>query len=437
MDFLNFLNNLGRSTLNEEFEQLFSEGVEDSHIFKAIFLQGPNLSGKDFILDKLLNFKSLTEISTIKVFDYLFGKNKLDFSNSDETPPAKSETELREKLSLIGRNGIIINGTADIFEKIDMIKQSLESLGYDTLMIMVNIDDETAKQRNVERGKTGGRVIPEPIRKEKWDTVQNTRAQFASIFQQNYIEFDNSVDLRNADSNTAIQKNQEIQQLLETVQEFLEAEPSSDLAKQWIENQHLGMGIQKESLNEAVTVSFTADTTDELNDLFDNIFGKKAKDQSVDSILSGLDAKTLLNLGKKTVVPENSTVEHTFNNSDLVTENRTKLTLKDVQKRQESILLEGHYGLGLSVKGSDSGLSMGASGESPFRGDGDPFNLEYKDKMNGNPGIRKKKLKRINLESINADGDAISNSTAEPIQDNKKKKGITISTWKANRSIAS
>ena len=207
-----------------------------------------------------------------------------------------------------------------------MIKQSLESLGYDTLMIMVNIDDEAAKQRNVERGKTGGRVIPEPIRKEKWDTVQNTRAQFASIFQQNYIEFDNSVDLRNADSNTAIQKNQEIQQLLETVQEFLEAEPSSDLAKQWIENQHLGMGIQKESLNEAVTVSFTADTTDELNDLFDNIFGKKAKDQSVDSILSGLDAKTLLNLGKKTVVPENSTVEHTFNNSDLVTENRTKLT---------------------------------------------------------------------------------------------------------------
>ena len=142
-------------------------------------------------------------------------------------------------------------------------------------------------------------------------------------------------------------------------------------------------------------------------------------------------------MGKKTVVPENSTVEHTFNNSDLVTENRTKLTLKDVQKRQESILLEGHYGLGLSVKGSDSGLSMSASGESPFRGDGDPFNLEYKDKMNGNPGIRKKKLKRINLESINADGDAISNSTAEPIQDNKKKKGITISTWKANRSIAS
>lgn len=277
MDFLNFLNNLGRSTLNEEFEQLFSEGVEDSHIFKAIFLQGPNLSGKDFILDKLLNFKSLTEISTIKVFDYLFGKNKLDFSNSDETPPAKSETELREKLSLIGRNGIIINGTADIFEKIDMIKQSLESLGYDTLMIMVNIDDETAKQRNVERGKTGGRVIPEPIRKEKWDTVQNTRAQFASIFQQNYIEFDNSVDLRNADSNTAIQKNQEIQQLLETVQEFLEAEPSSDLAKQWIENQHLGMGIQKESLNEAVTVSFTADTTDELNDLFDNLSVRKQK----------------------------------------------------------------------------------------------------------------------------------------------------------------
>jgi hypothetical protein len=390
MDILNFINTLGRSTLNEEFEQLFSEGVEDSHIFKAIFLQGPNLSGKDFILDKLLDIKSLTEINTIKTFDYLLGKNKLDFSDPEQNANAKNETELREKFALLGRNAVIINGTADIVEKIVLIKQTLEALGYDTMMIMVNIDDETAKQRNVERGKTGGRVIPEPVRKEKWDLIQNARAQYAQLFQQNYIEFDNSVDLRNADPQTAIQKNQEIQQLLETVQEFLEAEPISDLAKQWIENEQLAnqntpttqdtQPIQKESINT-------------IDSLFNVLFN------------DSLSENTIVNNLKP------------------------KLYLSDVRLRQQKLIESSS--MGLSIKGTDSGLSMSSSGESIARDTG-----EIVSKFSGKAKSKSGRNSILTKEAIGADGESISNSISEPIEDNKKKKGISISTWKSNKSIA-
>jgi hypothetical protein len=95
-------------------------------------------------------------------------------------------------MALQGRNGLIINGTgADPKEYIE-IKRRLDKLGYDTSMIMVNTDDEVSRARNVERGKNGGRTVPESIRKQKWEAVQAARAEFGKIFRNSYIEFDNS-----------------------------------------------------------------------------------------------------------------------------------------------------------------------------------------------------------------------------------------------------
>ncbi len=64
---------------------------------------------------------------------------------------AKSMTELRQRLALQGRNGLVINGTGDDFDKIKRIKEKLEALGYETSMMMVNTADEVSKTRNIER----------------------------------------------------------------------------------------------------------------------------------------------------------------------------------------------------------------------------------------------------------------------------------------------
>jgi hypothetical protein len=101
-------------------------------------------------------------------------------------------------------------------------------------MIVVNTADEISKQRNIERGQRGGRTVPENIRKEKWDNVQAGRVEFAKMFGANYMEFDNSEDLRTAAPEVVKAKKEEMLQLFTNVKNFVAAKPTSDSAKEWI-----------------------------------------------------------------------------------------------------------------------------------------------------------------------------------------------------------
>jgi hypothetical protein len=143
-------------------------------------------------------------------------------------------TELRQRLALLGRNGLIINGTGDDHEKIGRIKDRLEEIGYDTSIIMVNTDDEVSKQRNIERGTRGGRTVPEEIRKQKWDAVQASRPELAKMFGDKYMEFDNSEDLRQASPEVVKAKKDEMLQLFKNVQQFVTEPPQSEAASLWV-----------------------------------------------------------------------------------------------------------------------------------------------------------------------------------------------------------
>jgi hypothetical protein len=147
---------------------------------------------------------------------------------------AKNITELKQRLALVGRNGLIINGTGDDYKKIERIKSRLEELGYDTSMIMVNTSDEVSAERNVERGQRGGRTVPENIRREKWEAVQNSRPELAKLFGDNYSEFDNSEDLRTADPEVVKQKKDEMMELYKNVQNFVSQPPSNPKAQEWV-----------------------------------------------------------------------------------------------------------------------------------------------------------------------------------------------------------
>ena len=231
-----------KEDLNTEFEQLLFEGVHDKAIFKAVFLAGGPGSGKDYVLDNTLAGHGLTEINSDKALEYLMDKKGLDKTmpasekiERDVTRGrAKSVTELRERLALYGRNGVIINGTGDDAEKIKRIKERLEELGYDTSMIMVNTKDEVSAMRNVERGQRGGRTVPETIRKQKWQSVQNSRPELGKLFGDKYVEFDNSEDLRSAHPEIVKAKKQEMLDIYKQVQKFISSPPKSQQAKEWI-----------------------------------------------------------------------------------------------------------------------------------------------------------------------------------------------------------
>jgi hypothetical protein len=226
-------------------EEILREGVHDKGIFKAVFLGGGPGSGKDYVLSNTLDGHGLTEINSDKALEYLMDKEDLDkkMPESEEEQRnavrkrAKNITELRQRLALHGRNGVIINGTGDDVEKYKKIKEKLESLGYETQMIMVNTADEVSRQRNVERGQRGGRTVPEDIRKEKWDAVQASRAEHAKTFGDNYVEFDNSEDLRNAPPDVVDAKTKEMQGIYKRIQKFVDAVPKNEQSKQWIANE--------------------------------------------------------------------------------------------------------------------------------------------------------------------------------------------------------
>ena len=231
-----------KESIDASFEELLFEGVHDKAIFKAVFLAGGPGSGKDYVLDNTLAGHGLTEINSDKALEYLMDKKGLDKTmpasekiERDVTRgKAKSVTELRERLALYGRNGVIINGTGDDAEKIKRIKGRLEELGYDTSMIMVNTRDEVSAMRNVERGQRGGRTVPETIRKEKWQSVQNARPDLGKLFGDKYIEFDNSEDLRSAHPDIVKAKKKELLDIYKQFQKFVSTPPKSKQAKEWV-----------------------------------------------------------------------------------------------------------------------------------------------------------------------------------------------------------
>ena len=234
-----------KESIDDEFEELLNEGVHDKAIFKVVFLAGGPGSGKDYVLDNTLAGHGLTELNSDKALEFLMDKKGLDktMPTSEKTKrdlvrgKAKSMTELRQRLAIYGRNGLIINGTGDDVEKIAKIKNRLEELGYESSMLMVNTADDVSMQRNIERGQRGGRTVPEEVRKQKWQESQNSRAKYAEMFKDNYVEFDNSEDLRNAAPDVVKAKKEELDDIYKKMQKFTSKPAKTETSKAWISSE--------------------------------------------------------------------------------------------------------------------------------------------------------------------------------------------------------
>ena len=148
----------------------------------AIFLAGGPGSGKDFVLNNILSGMNLHEVSTDTALAEIGKKNGMNF---------------------------IINGNPYDVNKITNIKNKLDENHYNTMMIFVNTSNEVSKQRNVERGKSGGRMLSEEARFDKWNKAQKNMGDLKEVFKGNFAVVDNSIDLKHANAivKTRIQQN--------------------------------------------------------------------------------------------------------------------------------------------------------------------------------------------------------------------------------------
>jgi LysM repeat protein len=239
-------------------ESYLIEGVNDPGIFKAVFLAGGPGSGKDFVMSQALSPFGLVEINSDNALEFLMKKEGLDLNmpKAEEGKRnlvrgrAKSITKEKERLALAGRLGVIINGTADSPEKIEAIKGRLEELGYTTKMVFVNTSNEVSQTRNIERGRQGGRKVPDgtdangipdgspDIRLQKWVDAQKSKLVFEEMFGKNdFISFNNDVDMRNAPPDVIKKTKTAFIKLFKRMQSFATAKIDNPIAKDWIRSE--------------------------------------------------------------------------------------------------------------------------------------------------------------------------------------------------------
>jgi predicted kinase len=232
--------------LDEEFE-LFAEkvdlhaGINDPGIFKAVFLAGGPGSGKSFIVGKTaLTTLGLVLINSDDAFERQLAKIGLDTTPEDIFSPAgqavrgkaKALTKLRQKLAVRGRLGLVIDGTGKDFEKIKKQSEELKRIGYETAMIFVNTDLDTALARNKARKRT----LPDEDVTKMWKAVQNNIGKFQRYYGDKMIVVDNS-DGADYEAN--------VMSAYRKMSAFTKTAPKLPVAKKWIAQQKKERGIKK------------------------------------------------------------------------------------------------------------------------------------------------------------------------------------------------
>ena len=234
-------------SLDEMFESNFAEqidlqaGVNDPGIFKAVFLAGGPGSGKSFIVGKTaLTTFGLKLINSDDAFETQLKKIGLDTTPEDIFSPAgqavrgkaKALTKLKQKLALNGRLGIIVDGTGKDFDKIKKQSDELKRIGYETGMIFVNTDLETALQRNRDRKRT----LPDADVEKMWKAVQNNIGKFQAYYGEKFIVVDNS---------TGADYQANVMNAYRKMGAWIKTPAKTPQSKKWIAQQKKQRGIKK------------------------------------------------------------------------------------------------------------------------------------------------------------------------------------------------
>lgn len=222
--------------VNEIIEPV-EEGVNDPHIFKAVFLAGGPGSGKSFIADKMLRGTGLRTVNSDDIYEYLMKKNDMDMSDpeviaspqgQDTRKRAKKITKNKEASHIEGRLGLVIDGTGKDVAKVQKASEQLKSLGYETMMLFVNTSEEVAQERNTQRPRS----IPSEMVTKMWQAVQQNLMKFQQLFGAgNFHIVDNSGGLEDPE------RKENFLEVTRAIDKFLMKTPTSRFAKQWVADQ--------------------------------------------------------------------------------------------------------------------------------------------------------------------------------------------------------
>ena len=217
-------------------EAKVDEGVNDPHIFKAVFMAGGPGSGKSFVAQNLLGGTGLRTVNSDEVYEFLMKRQGLSLDpdviaspqGQDIRTSAKDLTTKRQENYVDGRLGLLIDGTGKNPGVIQELVQKLKNIGYSVSMIFVNTSLEVAQKRNAQRD----RVLPAKLVADSWNEVQQNLMKYQQIFGADRFHIiDNSGGLEDLDR----QKN--FDKVYNELQRFINTPPKHKKALEWIQNQ--------------------------------------------------------------------------------------------------------------------------------------------------------------------------------------------------------
>lgn len=236
--------------LSESWVRFLAEGIQDKAILKVIFMCGGAGSGKstvssyilDYDKDQAINTMTQTglKISNIDMPYTLILKqmgidpaklgslpeeefNKINYGPDSPREKARKLTNVMLSSYQNQRLGILVDGTGAMRDRISGYKNKFEQLGYDCLMIYVDVDLDVALERNRKRKE---RSLRDDLVEDIWNDVRNNLNYYDELFGDNFVYVNNNVRDMN-----------KLREAKRKVISFLQQPVQNPIGQKWLDSQ--------------------------------------------------------------------------------------------------------------------------------------------------------------------------------------------------------
>jgi hypothetical protein len=176
-----------------KFAELITESINDKGLFKVVFVAYSPYAGKSYTLDRIKGGEyPIRVINTDSALEFLSKKYGMDPSDAYDIVGEQSKTTTKETLyhAVNGMLPMIVDGTSSNASNLLRRKGFLESLGYDTAMLFVDVELDTVLKRMNDGGRE--RKVPEEFVRSTYQKVYEMREYYKNTFGSNFISISNN-----------------------------------------------------------------------------------------------------------------------------------------------------------------------------------------------------------------------------------------------------
>lgn len=177
--------------LVNDFNPMLIEGPHDLHIFKAIYIAGAPGSGKNTIIQKL--GLDTIGLKLVDVDETLERIGRMDTISRGNYSYGGDLTLRRQSMWARNYLGLAISTTGRLAEKTIEVDRSLRSVGYETMMVFVDVSKETAARRinqrpiGASRAADIGRAVDAEYFNVAYEQVKYNMPLYQRLFSDDFI----------------------------------------------------------------------------------------------------------------------------------------------------------------------------------------------------------------------------------------------------------